>query len=287
MLALNSAEIFSVPRKNTNYNRKKNVVLLLNILLILALPFPLIVIIRIFVQNYLTMKLTQYLSDQGYDLIEGPIRNHKPLQLWIKKTFSEAELYYATLEHAFKSEEVLTEIENQALTVNTSNTNEYGFNIGITLLEEILSSLGLGDIEIFASVKTGKKVVISYDNSITKEYAIGNIESYLSAADFVHPNPQLLKNANRDNILIITGTVFAKNLIVEIETDFSLDVSLIAKLNNIADGKIDFTMKNNNTLKMISEGSNFFPIAVKASRLKFDRSIFEKLTLVTDDRNIF
>lgn len=233
------------------------------------------------------MKLTKYLSNQGYDLIEGPIRNHKPLQLWIKKTFSEAELYYTTLEHAFKSDEILTEIENQALTVTTSNTNEYSFNIGITLLEEILSSLGLGDVEISASIKTGKKVVISYDNSITKEYAIGNIESFLSKSDFVHPNPQLLKNANRDNILIITGTVFAKNLVVEIETDFSLDVSLIAKLNNIADGKIDFSTKNNNTLKMVSGGNNFFPIAVKASRIKFDRSIFEKLTLVTDDRNIF
>lgn len=233
------------------------------------------------------MKLTKYLSDQGYDLIEGPIRNHKPLQLWVKKAFSEAELYYATLQHAFKSKEVLTEIENQALTVNTSNTNEYGFNIGITLLEEILSSLGLGAVEISAAVKTGKKVIISYDNSITKEYAIGNIESYLSAADFVHPNPQLLKNANKDNILIITGTVFAKNLVVEIETDFTIDISLITKLNNIADGKIDFSVKDSNTLKMISGGNNFFPIAVKASRIKFNRSIFDKLTLVTDDRNIF
>lgn len=233
------------------------------------------------------MRLTKYLSDQGYDLIEGPIRNHKPLQLWVKKTFSEAELYYATLEHAFKSEEVLTEIENPALTVNTSNTNEYGFNIGITLLEEILSSLGLGAVEISATVKTGKKVIISYDNSVTKEYAIGNIESYLSTSDFVHPNPQLLKNANKDNILIITGTVFAKNLVVDIETDFTIDVSLIAKLNNIADGKIDFSVKDSNTLKMVSGGNNFFPIAVKASRIKFDRSMFEKLTLVTDDRNIF
>lgn len=233
------------------------------------------------------MRLTKYLSDQGYDLIEGPIRNHKPLQLWVKKAFSEAELYYATLQHAFKSNEILTEIENQALTVNSSNTNEYGFNIGITLLEEILSSLGLGAVEISAAVKSGKKVVISYDNSITKEYAIGNIESYLSTSDFVHPNPQLLKNANKDNILIITGTVFAKNLVVEIEADFSIDASLIMKLNTIADGKIDFTVKDSNTLKMISGGNNFFPIAVKASRIKFDRSMFEKLTLVTDDRNIF
>jgi hypothetical protein len=40
------------------------------------------------------MKLSKFLSEQGYDLIEGPIRNHKPLQLWLKQTFNEAELYY-------------------------------------------------------------------------------------------------------------------------------------------------------------------------------------------------
>jgi len=233
------------------------------------------------------MKLTQFLSNQGYDLIEGPVRNHKPLQLWLKKAFSEAELYYATIDHAFKSEVVLAEIENPALNVTTNHKNEYGFNIGITLLEEILMSLGLGTFEISAKIKSGKTVTVSYDNSITKEYAVGNIEEYLFSADFIHANPLLLKNANRNLILIITGTVFAKNLVVDIETDFSIDASLIANLNQLADGKLDFSMNSNNKLKMVSSGSSYFPIAVKASRIDFDRSIFKKLNLITDDRNIF
>lgn len=233
------------------------------------------------------MKLTQFLSNQGYDLIEGPIRNHKPLQLWLKKTFKEAELYYANINHAFKSDVALTEIENPALNVNSQQKNEYGFHIGITLLEEILMSIGLGAFEISAKIESGKTVTISYDNSITKEYAVGNIEQYLSSADFIHTNPSLLKNANQNNILIITGTVFAKNLVVEIETDFSLDAALILKLNQAADGKLDFSMKGNDKLKMVSSGNEFFPIAIKASKIDFDRSTFKKICLVTDDRNIF
>ena len=39
------------------------------------------------------MKLTNFLSNQGYDLIEGPIRNHQPLQLWLKDSFGEADLW--------------------------------------------------------------------------------------------------------------------------------------------------------------------------------------------------
>jgi hypothetical protein len=233
------------------------------------------------------MKLTKYLSDQGYDLIEGPVRNHKPLQLWLKQPLDEAQLYYASIEHAFKSDIVLTEIENPTLNVNGTQKDDYGFNIGITLLEEILRTLGLGSLEITSKIKSGKTVTISYENSITKEYAIGNIEEYLYSADFLHPNPSLLKNANRNNILLITGTVFAKNLVVDIENNFALDAALVASLNDLADGKLDFTVTNQNTLKMTSNVGVYFPIAVKANRIDFDRSRFKKLILITDSNNIF
>lgn len=233
------------------------------------------------------MKLTKHLRNVGYDLIEGPVRNHKLLQLWLKQTFNEAELYYADINHAFKSNVTLTAIEDTALDVNTSKSDEYGFNIGITLLEEILKSLGLGHFELSAKVKTGKKVTISYNNAVTQIVPLGDITNYLSSADFSHPNAVLLKNANRNNLLIITGIVLAQNLVVDIETDFNLDTNLIATLNQAADGKLNFTMNSEQKLKMISKGGSFFPIAVKASRIDFDKGVFSGLTLVTDNRNFF
>lgn len=233
------------------------------------------------------MKLTKFLSEQGYDIIEGPVRNHKPLQLWLKKPFDEVQLYYASIEHAFKSNVVLTEIENPALSVNSNQKDDYGFNIGITLLQEILKTLGLGAFEIATKIKSGKTVTISYDNSVTKEYTIGNIEDYFFSADFLHPNPSLLKNANRNYILVVTGTVFAKNLIVDIETDFTLDDNLVASLNEIASGKLDFAISNSNKLHMTSNAEIHFPVAVKASRIDYDRSRFQKLILITDTQNIF
>ncbi len=233
------------------------------------------------------MKLTKYLRDQGYDLIEGPVRNHKPLQLWLKQIFNKAELYYAEISHAFISDVRLNEIENQALSVNSSIKDDYEFNIGITILENLLKSLGLGTFELSAKIKSGKKVTISYDNSITKEIPVGEIENYLSNADFRYPNPALLKNANRNNILVVTGIVFAKNLVVEIETDFSLDAGLVASLNELADGKLDFAMNSQRKLKMVSSGNSYFPIAVKASRIDFDRDEFNKIKLITDNRNFY
>lgn len=233
------------------------------------------------------MKLTKYLREAGYDLIEGPVRNHKPLQLWLKQVFNEAELYYSDVNHAFNSPVQLTEVVDPALSVDTTKKDDYGFNIGISLLEEILKSIGLGAFEVSAKIKSGKKVTISYNNSVTKVIPLGEITNYFSGADFKHPNPVLLKNANRNNILVITGAVFAQNLVVEIETNFDLDAGLVATLNQVADGKLDFSISSQQKLKMVSSGNSFFPIAVKANRLDFDKGVFKGLNLVTDNRNFF
>ena len=233
------------------------------------------------------MSLNKYLREQGYDQIDGPVRNHKPLQLWVKKIFDEIELYYLSIDHAFVSNVLLTEFTNDALSVNSTKKNDYGFNIGITLLEDILKSLGLGNFELSTKIKSGKKVTISYDNSLTKEYPIGEIENFFSNADFKHNNPALLKNANRNNIIVVSGVVFAKNLIVEIETDFNLSADLVASLNSVAEGKLDFTMNSQSKLKMVSSGTGYFPIAVKANRVDYDRGIFKKTKLITDTGNWF
>lgn len=233
------------------------------------------------------MNLTKILRNQGYDLIEGPIRNHNLLQLWLKKSFNDVQLYYSHVKHAFVSPAEMTVIENSALNVDATTKDTYSFNIGISVLEEILKSLGLGTFEISSKIKSGKKVTISYDNSITKEVPIGEIHSFLASADFKHPNKALLKNANCDNILIISGVLFAKNLVVEIETDFSLSADLVIKLNNAVDGKLDFSMLNEGKLKMVSSGNNYFPIAVKADRIDFDKGHFDNTNLVTDNRKFF
>lgn len=233
------------------------------------------------------MALSKFLRDQGYDLIDGPVRNHRPLQLWLKRIFNEAELYYADVQHAFASDVVLKEIENPALSVDASIKDEYAFNIGITILDRILESLGLGSFELGARINSGKRVSIAYDQSFTKEYPIGNLENYFYSADFLHPNPSLLKNANQDNILIITGIVFAKHLVAEIETDFDLDAELLISLNELGKGDLEFTKNGQSTIGLVSGENGLFPIAVKANKIDFDYGKFDKLKLITDNRNFF
>lgn len=233
------------------------------------------------------MDLTSSLRKMGYDLIESPIRNHKLSQLWIKRDFDKIQMYFDQLTYAFQSDVVLPIHTNDALKVNSLIKNKFNFNIGITVLEEILKTIGISNLDLSGEIKSGKSVNISYDNSTTKEIEIGLLEAFLLNCDFLHPNELLLKNLNRNDVIVTTGILYAKNLIVEIETDFSITTELKAKLTEITEGKLDFSNSTEKKLKMTSETGNFYPIAVKASRLDFDHGKFKQQNLITDSRNFF
>ena len=230
--------------------------------------------------------LQQHLSEAGYDLIDGPIRNHKPLQLWLKQGFNQPELYYTDILHAFNSSIKLRPTKDPSLSISDVHKNEYAFQIGLTLLQSWMQSIGLPTVDLNGTISNGKKVSISYKNAMTEVVPLDNLNDFLSQADFLHPNPVLLRHANHNQLLIITGVVTAEQLVAEMETDSKVSSKILAALKKTANNKIEFCTSRNNTIKMIA-GTGRFPIAVKASRIDFDKGLFRGLTLVTDGRDLF
>lgn len=230
--------------------------------------------------------LQLHLRNAGYDLIDGPIRNHKPLQIWMKQGLNQAELYYDDILHAFKSPVKLRVAKDKSLSINDTQKNDYAFQIGITLVQELMQSIGLPAVDFNAAIKTGKKVSISYKNAISEVVPLGELTDFFTKADFIHPNPVLLRNANRNNLLIITGVVTAEQLVAEMETDYKINSKLLSALKKTVKNEIEFSISRNNTLKMVA-GTGRFPVAVKASRLDFDKGRFNGLGLITDNRNLF
>lgn len=233
------------------------------------------------------MRLTEFLTKAGYDTIDGPIRNHKPLQLWLKQGFNRPELYYEAIYHAFTSDVDLKIEEDKSLSVDTDKKEEYAFNIGITLLDDILKAIGLASTDLTSKIKTGRKLGISYKQAITKTVPVGDITNFLSSADFVHPNPTLLRNANQNNLLLITGVVYAQQLVIEIDTTMAIDQKWVMAMKDELKGKFELSVDQSEKLKMVADAKDYFPVAVKASRLDFDKGQFKGLLQVTDNRNFF
>jgi hypothetical protein len=233
-----------------------------------------------------TQSLQQHLKNAGYDLLDGPIRNHKPLQVWLKGPFSRPELYYADILHAFSSPVKLQVKKDPSLAINNEMKNDYAFKIGLTIVEELLQSIGLQPIDLAGSIESGKKLSIAYKNAMTQVVPVGDLTHFLSQADFIHPNPVLLRHANRNNLLLITGVVTAEQLTVEMQLDKKLNAKMMTALNKNAKQSIEFSGTNNKVLKMVA-GNGRFPIAVKVSRLDFDKGQFSGLKLVSDQRDLF
>ncbi len=235
----------------------------------------------------LLTNLSKHLREQGYDLINGPLRNYKLLQLWLKKPGNPAELYYHTLSHAFSSEQVLTSQINSALKVSARYKNEYQFNMGMSVLDVLLHSFGLNLMELQSVFSSGEKVSIAYEGSETQEVPLAHIENYMHTADYLHPNPSLFSHANRDQILLISGMLLAKNLVITIDTDFEISPEFIVEVDKKTKGALNAFKKSEKSIKMVSEGKSLFPVAVKAHRLHFDKGHFIKTNLVTDNRAFF
>ena len=226
-------------------------------------------------------------NSYGYDLIDSPIRNHKPLQLWQKKGGDPVKLIYEHISHALISDQHIRVIEDVALSVNYSHKLEYKFNIGITVLDHLLTSLGLGKLTLSTKFDKGRNVEISYDQSKSFIVPAGELSNFLENADFQHPNKELLRNANRNNLLIITGVLMAKNIKALIHTKSSINSDIEIELNEIAEGQVLFSKIAETKLEMISENNALFPIAVQAHKIDWDHGDYQEMKLITDQRNLF
>ena len=171
------------------------------------------------------MSLSKSLKDQGYDLIDGPTRNHEIKQLWIKDPWDKVEILYDQVDHAFLGTVNLSSKPVNGLDLVYSKKNTFNFNIGMSVAKVILDALGINGLALSIAVKKGKKVDISYSGSVSREIPLGKIQEFFSTADYHHNNPLLLKNLNSNNVIFISGVLSAKNLRIEIEND--LDVGCI------------------------------------------------------------
>jgi hypothetical protein len=233
------------------------------------------------------MDLIKHLSKSGYDLIDGPIRNHQPLQLWLKQGANRPELYFEHLSQAFKNTNELVVDENPTLNVDATQQVEHDFTAGLTVLKELMQGIGGTPFDISTGIQTGQKISIKYKDAYTASVAIGQLTSYLSESSIEDLNENFIHHLNANQVLLITGVVFAKQLVMDVSTDRDIDLTWVAKLKAAKDPKLSFSLENKRQLKMTTSGTKAFPIAIKASRLDYDRGEFKRMRLVTDNRNFF
>jgi hypothetical protein len=233
------------------------------------------------------MDLIKHLSKSGYDFIDGPIRNHQPLQLWLKQGANRPELYYDHINQVFKNSSVLEVDEDPTLNVEATHQVEHDFTVGLAVLKELMQGIGGTPFDISTGIQTGQKISFKYKDAYTASVSIGKLATFLSQSNLEDVSEHFMHHLNANQVLLITGVVFAKQLVMDVSTDRDIDISWVAKLQAAKDPKLSFSLENKRQLKMTTSGTKEFPIAIKASRLDFDQGDFKRMRLVTDNRNFF
>ncbi|AYQ35314.1 hypothetical protein [Runella sp. SP2] len=231
--------------------------------------------------------LSKNLEKEGYDLLDGTLREQRLLQIWRKRFNNPIESLASSIHHIFNATTPLGTTTSTALDVVSNASQELKFNIGITVLEDILSKNNLGKLDLGTKISSGKKVDISYSNAFSETVEQLDLENFLAASDFVHPNPGVLKDLNRDNLIVITGVVYAKNLKAIIESESEIDASIDAEVNAIVGGKIGFTRESTTKIVLTAPLGETFPIAIKYHKMRFRDGAFKKLVLVSDSKDWF
>lgn len=227
--------------------------------------------------------LINLLRKQGYDYIDGPVRNQTLLQVWCKRPTDKI-FNYAMLDKLFQSQVSLEKEINPALQINFNKKQSFDIGVGITAFDQVLKSTGIGDLGLESRLKTGKTLSVAYDQAFTEEYSQNNLNNYFFAAGagFTNENPSLLNDANRNNFILITGILYARNLQVTVNSDIDFDANLGLEISKVAKGKVDASLINSKELLMKADLKKTYPVAVKAFRLHFARGKFKTMNLATD-----
>lgn len=229
--------------------------------------------------------LVKLLRNQGFDLIDGPIRSHAPLQIWNKVVF-EKNTFYGNLMALFKSDVKLEAYRDAATYVNSSEKETYGFNVGLSASSPFLKEMGLDAFDFGSKISGGQSLSVSFDNAYTLRYAKGELSTFFydPSTDFAKPNPELLNNANRNNLILISGVLYAENMIIEMKSNNAISADVVSDMAKVAKANVSYAHTSDNSIKMTSQLDKPYPIAIEAVRLDFDKGKYVSMKVVTDNR---
>jgi hypothetical protein len=227
------------------------------------------------------MNLTRLLRKDGFDLIDGSVRNHKLLQIWKVKATDSLQLYADHIDKIFDGRTYLNADPEPSLVlpIDSTKVDTYNFRTGLFMLNPLLKALNLGKLDVRGSVTKARRVNISFDQTDLLEINPEEVDSYIYDADV--RRDLYLKDLNRNNYIVITGLMRARKLVVEIESKTENAIELNAEIKDAIDGNIQFNSSGDRKIRMEHEGEPF-PVAVKAHRIHFDKGQFVNTVLVTD-----
>lgn len=252
--------------------------------------------------NVIKMNLEKELKKQGYDLIKGSVRNQKLLQIW-NKNGNDPITYYGcfrtegkdsimkSLYPSFNDLNISSTINDNTLDSNVlqmlcAERTKMNGAFGATFLSKILGKDYSNTVDGLFSKQND--LTMSYKQVFSQVVPKGKIDVFFSQANLDHLPKVLTKDWNRKNMYIISSLILAKEIMIENNGSFDLDIEAhLSNASELSNGQFSIETNSNSSFSMSFQDDFALPVAVKAYRLDFNNNNYKKARMVTDNKNFF
>jgi hypothetical protein len=220
--------------------------------------------------------LQNQLSEYGYNLVALPKAQIWPLMLLYKvssgvvtSTNDSAEKFFKPTDSALP---VVTPGDPTAEIAGAANL-EFNAEAGGTMLDKLLTTLGMGKADAKLKLNTGNKLEISYEKVTEDVISLLDLDNYITGASPQVDQFRAFAEKLRASELYVISSVLKSNtfsLAVKNENGQSIDVT--ADVKGIVNANVSVDRQKDNALTLTYAGAKPLVFAFKAQQIIYEKS---------------
>jgi hypothetical protein len=225
-------------------------------------------------------QITRKLNTLGFTPLALPRSKIAPLDLYhrgggrlhslgrLEDVFLTMNVVTPTVEHA------------KAPTISGQSTGKLSLNLGLDMLDRVVTAMGGSSAGLQASYASAKRVAFEFQDVVTEYVAVAQLDAFLSDTD-VRPGVKHTRDLlDQEDVFIVTATLKTKKLVV---TSFSSDETELAldpgSLQNIVGADISVKGMAERSSRLAYEGKRQLAFAIQTIRLGYEEGSYRSFII--------
>jgi hypothetical protein len=215
-----------------------------------------------------------FLSALGYSVVSLPSSDIKPGQTLLRTGKKDLTRLgdLATIMNMGSNPLPIPSMDNLAPTgVSGQQSSSVKFDIGVSILGNILKALAGTSLDVSLGFKNTKSVTFAYLDVLEDHIALDQLDQYLSTAD-IKPGQNTVRDAFiHDNIFVLTSTIKSQKITVTAQGDTGVSAKVdVPVIQNIASGKLGLDVSKSAQGQITFSGNKPVIFGFKAAEIFAD-----------------
>lgn len=152
------------------------------------------------------------------------------------------------------------------------STVQYDFDLGVSVLDGLLTKLKLGKLGIGGGLHQDKTVSISYENILTDEVDLLHLDNYLNSSSPTREKFYTFREKlENSEMYVLTATLKSDSFTATIAKKNSQELELDATVKAILDANVDWKRNKDHSVSLTHKKETPVIFAFKAYQILYDK----------------